>query len=351
MNGFEKGPIRSSLGAAVFLTVTFSANAHAAGVTVAIQYVDVEQREFADRLVSELASEGYVVESRAVNEPTPCDPNGAKLVSVGASAKAWIRLSEDPQGGETVVATICYLGALPFLQQASSSAPKSDPRKLALAAAEALNGLRSKVPLPALESEPKAARTEPPDKQAAQEPIVRSVPVTLRNSVMLGGALMHNAPEFPIVPAVTTGANLGVTRSASLLFDALWPVGSAELESPEVSARVRTAWLRIGPRLRWAADDFDVSGALLAGPALSWATAVARSPRAGAADVTAGAVLSVKALAEYPRRTAIFAFVSASASALMPGVRVNLGDDAFMPLGAWPIEASIGLGARWGGPF
>ena len=350
MNGFEKGPTRSSLRAAVLLSVTLSANAHAAAVTVSIHYAAEEQREFADRLVSELSSEGYVVESHAVDEPTPCDANGAKLVSVGAYARAWIRLSEDPQGGETVVATICYLGALPFLQQASSSAPKSDPRKLALAAAEALNGLRSKVPPPAPESESRAARAEP-STPATKEPMARTDAATLQNSVMLGGAMLLNAPEFPIVPAVTTGANLGVTRSASLLVDALWPASGAELESPGVTATVRTAWLRLGPRLRWAADDFDLSGALLAGPALSWATAVARAPRAGAADVTAGAVLSVKTLAEYPRRTAIFAFASASASALLPGVRVKLDESVSEPLGAFPLEASIGLGARWGRGF
>jgi hypothetical protein len=351
MNGFEKGPIRSSVGALVLLAVTLGANAHAAGVTVSIQYTGDEQQEFADRLVSELSSEGYAVESRAVDEPTPCDPNGAKLVSVGASARAWIRLSEDPQGGETVVATICYLGALPFLQQASSSAPKSDPRKLALAAAEALNGLRSKVPLPEPESESKAAPAAPAVQDLRKETIVRTAPATLENSVMLGGSLMLNAPEFPIVPGVTTGASLGVTRSATLLVDALWPVSGAELESPEVTAKVRTAWLRVGPRLRWAAGDFDLSGALLAGPALSWATAVAEPPRAGTADVTAGAVLSVKTLAEYPRRTAIFAFASASASALLPGVRVKLDGSVSEPLGAFPLEASIGLGARWGRGF
>jgi hypothetical protein len=350
MNGFQKGPIRSSVGAALCLAVTLSSNAHAAGVTVSIQYTGEEEREFADRLVSELSSEGYVVESRAVDEPTPCDANGAKLVSVGANAKAWIRLSEDPERAETVVATICYLGALPFLQQASSSAPKSDPRKLALAAAEALNGLRSKVPLPVPEFEQRAPPAVPATP-ITKEAVARTDAATLENSVLLGGALMLNAPDFPIVPGVTTNANLGVTRSVSLLVDALWPVSGAELESPEVTAKVRTAWLRIGPRLRWAAGDFDLSGALLAGPALSWATAVARAPRAGAADVTAGAVLSIKALAEYPRRTAIFAFASASASVLLPGARVKLDGSVSEPLGTFPLEASIGLGARWGRGF
>jgi hypothetical protein len=105
----------------------------------------------------------------------------------------------------------------------------------------------------------------------------------------------------------------------------------------------------VGPRLRWTAGDFDLSGAALAGPALSWATAVAEPPRAGGADVTAGAVLTVKALIEYPRRSSIFAVLSVSASALLPGVRVELADDASEPLGAWPLEASVGLGVRWGG--
>ena len=92
--------------------------------------------------------------------------------------------------------------------------------------------------------------------------------------------------------------------------------------------------------MRFVAGDFELSGALLAGPALSWATAVAEPPLAGAADMTAGAVLSFKALVEYPRRGSIFAQASASGSALLPGVQVKLGTDAAEPLGAWPLEAS-----------
>jgi hypothetical protein len=64
-----------------------------------------------------------------------------------------------------------------------------------------------------------------------------------------------------------------------------------------------------------------------------------------------GAVLSLKMLLEYPRRGSIFALASASASALVPGVHVKLGTQVSEPLGAWPIEASLGLGVRWGGRF
>jgi len=346
MNGFWKSSLRSSV-PAFLLATTLAANAHAADVTVSIQYADELEREVAERLASELSSEGYVVEARAADEPIPCDANGTKLVSIGVGAKAWIRLGEDASG-ETIVATICYLGSLPFLQQASSSAPKSDPRKLALAAVEALNGLRSKVPPPAPEP-PRTTGDTRPAERVGKAPVRLSVGSRPENSVTLGGAAVLNAPQFPLVPGITTGANLGISSSLALFFDALWPVGGAELASPEVTATVRTAWLRMGPRLRWTAGDFDLSGAALAGPALSWATAVAEPPRVGRADVTAGAVLTVKALVEYPRRSSIFALVSASASALLPGVRVELADDASAPLGAWPLEASVGLGARWGG--
>jgi len=347
MIGFEEASLRLAVAAAFCFTVTFAAPARAAGVAVSIQSTGEVGPEVAERLVSELSIEGYAVEARALDEPTPCDPNGAKGMSVGAEARAWIRLSTDPAAGDTVVATICYLGALPFLQQASSSAPRGDPRKLAVATAEALNGLRSKVPSPAPESTPRPVEAPPPHAPVPHQ--ITSKRAALENSVTFGGAVVLNAPDFPVVPAVTAAGNLGVTSSVALLIDALCPVGGAEVASPGVVATVRTAWIRIGPRMHLAAGDFELSGALLAGPALTWATAVAEPPLAGGADVTPGAVVSFKALVEYPRHGSIFGQASASGSALMPGVKVKLGSDASKPLGAWPLEASVGLGVRWGG--
>ncbi len=347
MIGIEKGSLRLLVALLAFAASTLAKSAHAAAVSVTIDYGDESRRELADRLASELSSEGYAVELRAAGEPSPCDPTGARLVSVQAGARAWIRLSEDAKDGETVVASICYLGAIPFLQQASSSAPHTDPRKLALATAEALNGLRSKVP--PVTPDPARAMLPAEPHPEPRQPLVAAERATPENSVMAGGAVMANVPGFPTVPAVTTSASLGITRSSALVFDALWPVVGAELTSPEVTASVRTAWLRIGPRLRWAAGDFDLSGAVLAGPALSWATAVADAPRIGAADVTAGAVFSVMTLVEYPRRAPIFAALALSASALVPEVRVKLDESVSEPRGAWPVTASLGLGARWGG--
>jgi hypothetical protein len=132
MNGFEKGSLCRWLAFALFFLTTRSASARTAEVTVSIGYTGETQREFAERLVSELSSEGYVVESNAVDEPTPCDVTGAKLVSVRTGARAWIRLGEDPLGGETVVATICYSSnrrrrALRRAIRECSRSPRSKP--------------------------------------------------------------------------------------------------------------------------------------------------------------------------------------------------------------------------------
>lgn len=310
-------------------------------VLVSVQVDSEARRPLAERVVSELESEGYAVkldESGA----SPCETSGAQVVPVGRETRAWVRLTQSPAGDDTVVASICYLGALPFLQQAASSAPSSDPQKLAVATAEALNGLRSKLP-PVVGESAVAVRRAEARPSPAPEP-ARSGVV---NRVAFRAALLVELPDYPAAPGAMFGATLGLGTHAGLMLDALVPVGGAELESSALTATVRTAWLRLGPRLDWALGDFELSGALLAGPAITWATAVARAPRAGTADVSPGVVLSVAALAEYPRRAKVFACASTSASALLPGSRVDLADGRPAPRGSFPLEASLGLGARW----
>ncbi len=342
MNGARPRPVSAALGAALF----FAAGVARAQSGVSIQYEADDQLELARRVASELAIEGYAVDVSTTSEPSPCDPNRSKLVSVPRGTKAWIRLAADPANADTIVASICYLGAQPFLQQASPSAPRAEGQKLALATAEALNGLRSR--LPPIESGPDRAAppAEAPPLPREPSPSVAPGP-GLVNSVVLGAALVWNLPEFPAAPGVTGRATLGLTDSVGFVLDALVPVTGRELASHEVVAKVRTAWLRAGPRVRSAFGDFDFSAAALAGPALTWASASAFAPRVGTTDVTTGAVLTVSAFVEYPRRAPVFASASAAASALLPGVRVNLGEEARAPRGFWPLDASIGFGARW----
>jgi hypothetical protein len=337
-------PYLSRFAAVATLFVGFGvARPARAEVHVSIQVDSEERVELAERLASELGSEGYATEITRGAEVSPCEANGGRLGTVSRDTKAWVRLAASPEDGEKIVASICYLGALPFLQQASSSAPRSEPRQLAVETTEALNGLRSKLP-PIVGESP--ARIAPRDTAPAVGVNVDSAGGSA-NSAVLGLAVLRNLPDHPAMLGATLRTTLGIGSRAGLTLDAFVPVTGSELESSLVTATLRVAWLRLGPRLGFEPGGFYVSGALLAGPAISWAEAVARAPRIGTADVSVGALLSAAVLVEYPRRAPVFACASASASALLPGSRVDLGDPA-PPRGSWPIEASLGLGARWG---
>jgi hypothetical protein len=346
MNGARLRPLCAARGAALCTALLLSTTLARAQADVSIGYESGDQLELARRVASELTSEGYAVELSTTSEPSPCDPNRSKLVSVPRGTKAWIRLAADPANPDTIVASICYLGAQPFLQQAAPSAPRAEGQKLAVATAEALNGLRSL--LPPIEGGPE--RSAPPE---VAPPLPREpVPSVTRapsfvNSFVLAATIVWNLPDFPAAPGVTGRGTLGLTESIGFAMDAFVPVTGRELSSQEVVAKVRTAWVRVGPRFHGAAGDFDLSAAALAGPALTWATADAVAPRVGTTDVTTGAVLTLGAFIEYPRRAAVFACASASASVLLPGVRVNLGDDAPAPRGSFPFDTAIGFGARW----
>jgi hypothetical protein len=326
--------------------LTVAGTAHAQ-VKVSIRYDTEDRREAAERLLSELESEGYRVELETGAELSPCDPGGSALVTLQHGTKAWIRVAPSPTGDDTVVASVCYLGALPFLQQASSSAARSDPDALAVTTAEALNGLRAR--LPPLVAEPAAPRPRS-DLARRIEPATPALPrLRLVNGIGLGPAVLLALPDHPPALGASLRMTLGVGASSALALDAFFPTTGAELRSLDVTATVRTAWLRLGPRLHLTTGDFLFAGAALAGAAVTWATAVARPPRVGTTDVATGALFSLSASAEYPRATPLYASASASMSVLWPGVRVKLGSDATAPRGAFPLEASMGLGARWGG--
>ncbi len=314
---------------------------------VVIHYESDDQLELARRVASELLSEGYAVDISRLAEQTPCDVDGPRLITVPRGTKAWIRLAADPSNPDLMVASICYLGAQPLLQQAAPSAPRAEANELALATAEALNGLRSK--LPPLEADPELP---PPRKEAPPEDRPEVLPPApsepFANSAVVGAAVVWNLPDFPAAPGVAARATLALVPSVGLLIDTFVPAVGRELASDEVTATVRTAWFRVGPRIGAGIGDFHLSGAALAGPALTWATAVASPPRTGTADVSPGAILTLGGLIEYPRGASVFASASVAASALLPGAQVKLGDAAPAPRGSWPVEASIGFGARWG---
>jgi hypothetical protein len=345
------GTLSSRVGAvAVSLGLHAWSTPARAEATVSVHYESEDQLELARRIASELATEGFAVEIQSTFEPSVCDAGATELVNVPKEGKVWIRIASNPDDAELAVASICYLGAQPLVLRAAPSAPRSDPGQLALATAEALNGLRSKVAPETATGAVPPPKPEHGTQDASPRP---SPPATgsrprVPNSVAVAMTAVWTLPDLPVTLAASARATLGVVPGIGIALDALVPGGGPELETDATTARVRTAWFRVGPRFGAALDDFELSAAALAGPALTWVTAVASPPQIGATDLTPGAVLTLASTVEYPRRSPIFACVSAAASALLPGVEVDLGDGARKPRGSWPVEASIGLGARWG---
>jgi hypothetical protein len=345
------GPRRSLLHAAVALSLLGWTGDALADVSVSLRYESAAELEHARRIASELASEGYAVDLGDTPEPSPCDQNAQRLASTPGDAKAWIRLAPDPADAERVVAFICFLGAQPLLQQAVPSAPRSNGEQLALAAAEALNGLR--VRLPPVQNEPRRPAAREPSTRAPLTPIARHEPVPvpkrLVDSLVLGPGIVRSFPDFPTTLGVSARGTLGIVPSLGLVIDVFVPATTGELASDAVTAQLRTAWVRVGPRLGWELGDFELSVAALAGPAFTWATAVAAPPRQGTADVSAGAILTLGAFLQYPAHSALFGAASVSGSALLPAPRVELADEGSAPRGYFPLDASLGLGVRWGG--
>ena len=333
---------------AAALSVLLWSDRARAEVRVAIRFDSDAHLELAERLESELLSAGYTVDVRSPPETSPCDQNSDDFVPFAEGTSVWVHLHDDPSEGGTIVASICYVGTLPFIQRAAVRAPTTESRKHALATAEAVNGLRSKLPPWAGNTEQKTTEREV-DLTSPERPHDESRSPPPVNSLVLGTAVVLNVPDFPVAPGVVLRGTLGISASIGIAIDAFVPTTGRELESPEVTATLRSSWLRVGPRFGWALGDFELSAAALAGPAVTWATGEARPPRVGTTDVTPGAVLSLATFLEYPRTASVFACASASASALLPGVRVDLGDSVSMPQGSWPLEAAIGIGARWGG--
>jgi hypothetical protein len=336
---------------ALFLAHALVAERAHAETRATIRYDSEEQLELARRLSSELASEGYAVELTSSSEPSPCETGEGDRVRNARPSSVWIRLQADPSTSDTVVATICYLGALPFLQQVTASGPRNDPVKLALSTAEALNGLRARVP--PLEGAASSAQPNTAAPAAVPSPAPAPAPTETRadsrTSASLGPALLLNLPDFPAALGVEARATLDVASHVALTFDTFVPALGSELASESVTATARTTWLRAGPRWFWTQGELGLSTAVLVGPALTWASAVARAPRRGTADIEPGAVVSLVQYAEYPAHTPWFCSATLSGSALLPGARVRLWSDAPSPRGSFPIVASVGLGARFGG--
>jgi hypothetical protein len=335
---------RRSLSAFGFIGAFGLEQAAASGepLTVSVRWSSESARSAAARLASELMAEGYTVKAEPISVDSPCS---ALPSPAGPSSReqAWIALAAKPDG--SLEASVCYLGTRPAPAQATTSAADGDAVKLALATAEALNGLRARIAPAAVAPSAPQLKAPPASPNVTEAPASSEV---IPNMLRAGPALFWDPSVAPPVLAAALRADLGISKPWSIALDLLVPLGASEISALEATASVRTAWLRFGPSLSFELEDFALSTALLAGPALTWATAEARTPRVGSADVDPGFVASLATGLRYPARAKVFASLDVAASTRPPWARLALGPGTSPELGVVLLDACVGLGARWG---
>lgn len=318
---------------------------------VRIAYAEAELQPVAERIASELGTDGYAVELGANDEPSPCDkPLAAGTASDGAAEAAWVRLSLDPNDDGAVVASICVRSTVALLERVASRGERAEPERFALATAEALNGLRAKVPVLSSRRAPDAA-TPTPERASRSEGVSHDAPGPGSNQLSLTQTALLDLAELPPLWGGALAAELALNAGVRIAFDTFIPISSVELANQDARVTLRAAWVRTGVSLGWVAADARVGAALLAGPALTWASAEARAPRIGAADAKLGALLTLAATIEYPSRSRVFLLGAARASGLFPAVRVAVASDTSKALGPLLAEASLGVGVRFGPDF
>lgn len=311
---------------------------------VSISYGEPSLQPFADRLASELVSDGYTVALVPGSDPSPCEqPAVSATFAETNTDAAWVRLSADPVSGDAVIASICFRSTVSLLQRVAARGTRAEPERFALTTAEALNGLRAQVPVVSSRA-PVQAPTAP---RPSAEPGAVPAPAHGENSVTLTQTALLDLGGFPVLWGAGLDAGLGVTPALRLVFETFVPISAAELANEQAQVQTRLTWVRVGlaTRLTEGAARFGCS--LLAGPALSWATAEAEPPYIGAADVALSGLVTLAGAVEYPSNSRVFVLGAARFSTLLPAVRVKVGSDSSNTLGPWLAEVSLGVGLRW----
>jgi hypothetical protein len=311
---------------------------------VSISYGEPSLQPFAERLASELGSDGYAVAVVQGGDPSPCEQPAVGAASAGSSADAaWVRLAFDPAGGDAVIASICFRSTVSLLQRVAARGTRAEPERFALTTAEALNGLRAQVPLVSTRAAVADRAAVPP----AATPSASPSTAPAENSVALSQTALLDLGGFPVLWGVGLHAQLGVTPALRLTIESFAPISAAELANQQAQVQTRLTWLRAGVEARLTQGAARLGCSLLAGPALSWATAEAEPPYIGAADVALSGLITLAGSVEYPSNSPVFVLGAARFSTLLPGVRVAVGGDTSHTLGPWLAEASLGVGVRW----
>jgi hypothetical protein len=298
--------------------------------SVTVSASDAELEPVAGRLSAELASAGYSVNLQFARPIGSCE-----RAPQGSTAGAWVRLEIEPTKDDEVVASICLDGTAVRVEGL-----KSDPARLAVNTAEAINGLEATAPsfkLPVMATRPVARR----ETSAAL-----SVPARPRRAIILAETLLVDPTGFPHSWGTSLDVELGLGPHTALVLDAFFPIARAELSTRNAELRAGFSFLRVGPALRYSLGDLALSGSVVVGPGFTWVTAEAVSPYVGGKDWAFGIWGAVGIQMIYLERSPVFAVAMARGALLLPNPRFSVPDEARRDFGPFLIEASLGIGLR-----
>jgi hypothetical protein len=253
-----------------------------------------------------------------------------------------VSIAPDPADPAFALATVCSRGA-----SATARAPRADPARFAVTAAEALNGLHA-TPISnasranASRSNPQRAATVAPGA-TNEDALARRDPLALS----LAETLVLDPRGFPALWGTSLDAEWALASRIGLTLGVFVPISRAELSNAEADLHAGVAFARAGVAFRGALGDFGLSGSLVAGPAWIWVRADASAPRVGGRASTVSALASVGAELNYPDRGRVFALAGGRATLLLPAARFVLPSEPSPTLGPALIEASLGVGARF----
>jgi hypothetical protein len=286
--------------------------------------------DYGNRLFAELRSDGFAVESPPRSSASPCDTGNAPSPDLDA---AWLELSFDAETNE-IVTTLCYAAA-GVLERASVRGDARDPKRLALATVEALNGLRARPNTIARPLQPPIRVRLPPPAAPAF------------NAVFSDAALaIEGAGGGPLV-GVTLGLDAALRGPWSIAAEAFWPVRETEASAADRELSLGATWVRVGPRLELIATPLRLGVSAEAGPALVWASARATPPLLGTTERTAAAIFSGGLWLEVPSASPVYLRATGLVSRLVPSIELELGDGRVRSFGELLVETSIGAGVRW----
>lgn len=303
--------------------------ARAAPLRVGLEPNEAEHGTVRARLLDELRSTGYEPVLLASERARPC---AASTTSATASLPAFVTFARDADSGD-LLAVVCYVRPSGSVERVLVRAPQAEPERLALAVVEALNGLAATT-----------MASPAPTRAAAPRP-----PAVGGHAVSAQAALLADAVSGITPVGGQLGIEAKVSRALGMALETFVPMSEGHARGVERELSLGAGFVRLAARVGWSRAPLRFGASAAAGAALVWTSAQSRSPeRLGTTKTAAVALLTGGVWLECPSTSRLFLRAAASASRALPSVDVARGDGSYAPFGALLLDASLGIGVRWG---